>query len=42
MPGDTMDQAEQILVEYLRTTGLGESCVYNFLYSQSSVIKQQL
>jgi hypothetical protein len=33
-----MDQAEQILVEYLQTTGLGESCVYNFLYSQSSVI----
>jgi len=39
---DTIDRAEQILAEYLQTIGLGESSVYNFLYSQSSVILQQL
>jgi hypothetical protein len=39
---DTIDRAEQILVEYLQTTRLKESYVYNFLYGQPSVIMQQL
>lgn len=39
---DTIDNAEQILAEYLQTTGLDKSCIYNFLCGQPSGIVQQL
>lgn len=39
---DTIDHAQQILEEYLQTTGLDESCSRNFLYGQPSGIVQQL
>jgi hypothetical protein len=39
---DTIDHAQQILVEYLQTIGLDKSCIYNFLYGQASGIMQQL
>jgi hypothetical protein len=39
---DTIDHAQQILEEYLQTTGLDGSCIRNFLYGQPSGIVQQL